>query len=94
MEISKTTIKVQCSLNYQVASMEAEIANFTNEELEGYTQYLVDTCTQTVKSISNAVGPTHTTQVASKPVVQTQVVKPQSSFQPRYQQKMDFVCRK
>lgn len=73
MEISKTTIKVQCSLNYQVASMEAEISNYTEQELTGYTQYLVETCSQTVKNISASVGPTHPQQTQQKPVVQTQV---------------------
>lgn len=85
MNITKTVIKVQASMNYQVASLEAEIENYTEEELQNYSQYLVDNCSKLVKNISNAVGPTHTTNApASKPVVQTQVQRTpvQNSYQP------------
>ena len=76
MEITKTTIKVQCSLNYQVASIEAEIENYTEMELDAYIGHLVKKCSEIVKNVSNAVGETHTQNVQQKPVVQTQVQRP------------------
>lgn len=88
MNITKTTIKVQASFNYQVASMEVEVEGYTEEELQGYTQYLVNSCSNTVKSISNAVGPTHTGQpTQQKPAVQTQIQRPaaQAPYQPKSQ---------
>lgn len=74
MQINKTTIRIQASLNYQVSELAVEIENYTEEELAGYTQYLVETCSQTVKDLSATVGPTHTTnqQSQQKPVVQVQ----------------------
>ena len=59
MQINKTTIKVQCSYDFQVASMEAEIEDYTDEELDSYIQYLVDKCSETVKKTSAKVGPAH-----------------------------------
>lgn len=80
MQVLKTTIKVQASFNYQISSMEAEIADYTEEEFESYKRYLVDTCSRSVKELSNAIGPTHsptnTTPVQTRTTVQTQRVEP------------------
>lgn len=82
MLVNKTTVKIQASYNYQVASLEVELEDYTNEELQEYTQYLVETCSNTVKNISAAVGPTHTD---SKPVVKTQIEKNSNYQQPNAQ---------
>ena len=71
MNITKTTLKLQASFNYQVASLEVEIENCTEVELDNYANYLSDICSNHVKMLSEKVGPTHTNQ-DQKPVVQTQ----------------------
>lgn len=81
MKTNKTTLKIQATFNYQVASMEVEIEDYTEQELAEYFEYLSDICSDKVKGISERIGSAHST---------TEKPKVQATRTPYYQQNNQY----